>query len=134
QGQNKLGELAHCLKLHVLAAFHFRFCPIFVRFCGTLAPRQSQSPPSRDLVNELSPPREVSMLLTHCTHELRQNQRAYQTEPNFVHSKLLRLHVVTLVIHKFAGLTCALLGIQSQLEQTKGMRKLWLVFLPFLLA
>lgn len=47
---------------------------------------------------------------------------------------MLRLHVVTLVIHKFEGLTCALLGIQSQLEQTKGMRKLWLVFLPFLLA
>lgn len=71
----------------------------------------------RDLVDELSSPREVSMLLTHCTHEFRQNLLTYQTGAKAVHNILLPRHIVGLVIHIFAMLVDVPLSICPLLNQ-----------------
>lgn len=61
----------------------------------------------RDLVDELSSPREVSMFLTHCTPESRQNYPAYQTDMRSVHNFLVKHKQLGQVLHNFAVLVDA---------------------------
>src|SRR5699024_5998507 len=78
--------------------------------CGFAAPWLRSYPNNtrlRDLVDELSSPREVSMFLTHCTPESRQNYPAYQTDMRSVHNFLVKHKQLGKVLHNFAVLVDA---------------------------